>query len=381
MEKRPLSPKLFERFLADQSNAKELEQLFNYFGEVDQQELEKLIQKGFEQETELNVAAEDERLAQIHAGLSDKLFAKPEKPILKVLKSGRFMRVAAAILVIVSGTLLLTRFLNSSNGIVPGSAKAVLSLGGKESISAGRKDTVLYRSKGVTVSTKADGTMVFMAVNADSAEASKLNTLNTPNGGEYRVTLSDGSEVMLNAGSKISFPTDFRGSERKVYVEGEAFFKVAKNPLKPFIVNVAGNEIKVLGTQFNVSSYPEDEGTQTTLLEGSIRFTNGNGDQVVLKPDQQVISHHGKLDLQNVSAEDFNAWTKGEFLFNDVPLSTVMQKLARWYNVEVDVKSIPQKNLYLKISRKAGIGEVLDAIATATDYRLKIKENKIVFKE
>jgi ferric-dicitrate binding protein FerR (iron transport regulator) len=381
MEKRPLSPKLFERFLADQSNAKELEQLFNYFGEVDQQELEKLIQNGFEQETELNVAAEDERLAQIHAGLSDKLFAKPEKPILKVLKSGRFMRVAAAILVILSGTLLLTRFLNSSNGIVPGSAKAVLSIGGRESVSAGKKDTVLYRSKGVTVSTKADGTMVFMAVNADSAEASKLNTLNTPNGGEYRVTLSDGSMVMLNAGSKLSFPTDFRGSERKVYVEGEAFFKVAKNPLKPFIVNVAGNEIKVLGTQFNVSSYPEDEGIQTTLLEGSIRFTNGNGDQVVLKPDQQVISHHGKLDLQNVSAEDFNAWTKGEFLFNDVPLSTVMQKLARWYNVEVDVKSIPQKNLYLKISRKADIDEVLDAIATATDYRLKIKENKIVFKE
>lgn len=381
MEKRPLSPKLFERFLADQSNAKELEQLFNYFGEADQQELEKLIQKGFEQETELNVAAEDERLAQIHAGLSDKLFAKPEKPILKVLKSGRFMRVAAAILVIFSVSLLLTRFLNSSNGIVPGSAKAVLSLAGKESVSAGKKDTVLYRSKGVTVSTKADGTMVFMAINADSAEASKLNTLNTPNGGEYRVTLSDGSMVMLNAGSKISFPTDFRGSERKVYVEGEAFFKVAKNPLKPFIVNVAGNEIKVLGTQFNVSSYPEDEGIQTTLLEGSIRFTNGNGDQVVLKPDQQVISHHGKLDLQNVSAEDFNAWTKGEFLFNDVPLSTVMQKLARWYNVEVDVKSIPQKNLYLKISRKADIDEVLDAIATATDYRLKIKENKIVFKE
>ncbi|WP_025143569.1 FecR family protein [Pedobacter jeongneungensis] len=381
MEKRPLSPGLFERFLANKSNAAELEQLFEHFGEVDQQELEKLIKLDFEQDAMPFDVAEEGRLALIHAGLSEKLFAKPESRILKVLKSNRFIRVAAAILVVISVSLMIARFFNSNHGIVPGSAKAMLSLGGRETVLDGKKDSVLYRSKGVTVNTKADGTMIFMAVNADSVEASKLNTLSTPNGGEYRVTLSDGSVVMLNAGSKLSFPTDFRGSERKVYVEGEAFFKVAKNPLKPFIVNVAGNEIKVLGTQFNVSSYPEDEGTEATLLEGSIQFTNGNGDQVVLKPDQQVISHHGKLDLQNVSAEDFNAWTKGEFLFNDVPLSTVMQKLGRWYNVEVDVKSIPQKNLYLKISRKADIDEVLDAIATATDYRLKIKENKIVFKE
>jgi len=381
MEKRPLSPGLFERFLANKSNAAELEQLFEHFGEVDQHELEKLIKVEFEQDAEAFDVTEAGRLALIHTGLSEKLFAKPQNPVLKVLKSSRFIRAAAAILIVVSAALLIARFTGERNVIVPGSARAVLSLDGSTTVLDGKKDTVVYRSKGVTVRTKADGTMVFAANGADSVEASKLNILSTPNGGEYRVTLSDGSVVMLNAGSKLSFPTDFRGSERKVYVEGEAFFKVAKNPLKPFIVNVAGNEIKVLGTQFNVSSYPEDEGTQTTLLEGSVRFTNTNGDELILKPNQQVISHRGKLDLQNVQAEDFNAWTKGEFLFNDVPLSIVMQKLARWYNVEVDVKTIPQKNLYLKISRKADIDEMLKAISIATAYRFKIKENKIVLKE
>ncbi|KQM72649.1 hypothetical protein ASE74_22510 [Pedobacter sp. Leaf216] len=381
MEKKPLSPELFERFIANKSNAAELEQLFDYFGIAEERELQKLIGASFEQNDTLFDGAEDERLATIHAGLSDKLFPKPEKNSLKVFKPNRFIRVAAAILLVVSVTLLIVKFWNSNQMVVPGSAKAMLNLSGKAVLQAGKKDTVLYHGVGITVSTKADGTMVFMANGADSTEASKLNTLTTPNGGEYRVTLSDGSIVMLNAGSKLSFPTDFRGSERRVYVEGEAFFNVAKNPLKPFVVSVAGNEIRVLGTQFNVSSYPEDEGTQTTLLEGSIRFTNPNRDEVVLKPNQQVISQHGKLALYNVSAKDFNAWTNEEFLFNDVPLSIVMQKLARWYNVAVDVKSIPQKNLYLKISRKADIDAVLDAISTATAYRFKIRENKIVLKE
>ncbi|TCD28253.1 DUF4974 domain-containing protein [Pedobacter psychrodurus] len=381
MEKKPLGPELFERFIANESNAAELEQLFSYLGDVDQQELENLIQSEFEHHIDAFNDADEDRLALIHVALSAKLFSKPENRILKFVKSSNFRKMAATLLVVVSVTLLIAKFLNNGNKVVPGSAQAVLTLNGKETALDGRVAKVIYRSAGVTVSTKADGTMVFMAINADSAEASKLNVVSTPNGGEYRVTLSDGSMVMLNAGSKLSFPTDFRGSERKVYVEGEAFFKVAKNPLKPFIVNVAGNEIKVLGTQFNVSSYPEDEGTQATLLEGSIQFSNANGDQVVLKPNQQVTAHHGKLDLQAVSAEDFNTWTKGEFLFNDVPLSIVMQKLARWYNVEVDVKSIPQKNLYLKISRKADIDEVLDAISTATAYRFKIKENKIMLKE
>ena len=381
MEKRPLSPELFERFIANKSNAAELRQLFDYFGMADEAEFQDLIRAEFIQEIPLIDADGEARLAIIHAGISDKLFTKPEKTLLKVLKSARLIRVAAAILVVLSVSLLIARFWGSNNVIVPGSAKAMLNLGGKETALDGKKDTVLYRNNGVTVSTKADGTMVFMANGADSVEASKLNTLSTPNGGEYRVTLSDGSVVMLNAGSKLSFPTDFRGSERKVYVEGEAFFKVAKNPLKPFIVSVAGNEIKVLGTQFNVSSYPEDEGTLTTLLEGSIRFTNANRDELVLKPNQQVIARNGMLNLQNVSAEDFNAWTKEEFLFNDVPLSIVMQKLARWYNVGVDVKSIPQKNLYLKISRKADINDVLDHISRATAYRFKISANKIVLKE
>jgi len=185
---------------------------------------------------------------------------------------------------------------------------------------------------------------------------------------------------MLNAGSKLTFPTDFRGAERKVTVEGEAFFKVAKNAAKPFIVSIAGSEIKVLGTQFNVSSYPEDVATTATLLEGSIQFSN-SGREVILKPNQQVSAGYSKLDVRNVSADDFAAWTKGEFLFNDVPLNVVMQKLGRWYNVDVELAAMPQKNLYIKISRKADINEVLEYISKATGYQFEIEANKIVLEK
>lgn len=381
MEKKPFKPELFKRFLANESNAAELNQLFDHFRVAEQEELEALIISEFENEATSFDVSEESRLDLIYAELNQKLFVKPESRILKAVKSNDFIRIAATFLVIGSIALLVFKFANSGISVVPGSAKAVLKFGGKETELSEKRSGVIYHSAGVTVTAKKDGSVAFMAVDADSLTASKLNTVSTPRGGEFKITLSDGSIVMLNAGSKLTFPTGFRGAERKVYVDGEAFFKVAKNREKPFIVSIAGSEVKVLGTQFNVSNYPESNGTEATLLEGSISFSNNNGKEVILKPNQQVLSSYGKLTVKEVSADDFNAWTKGEFLFNDVPLAVVMQKLARWYNVEVDPETMPKKNLYIKISRKADINEVLEMISAATKSDFALKANKIVFEE
>lgn len=381
MEKKPFKPELFKQFLANESNAAELNQLFDHFRVAEQQELEALIISEFENEATSFDVSEESRLDLIYAELNQKLFVKPESRILKAVKSNDFIRIAATFLVIGSIALLVFKFANSGISVVPGSAKAVLKFGGKETELSEKRSGVIYHSAGVTVTAKKDGSVAFMAVDADSLTASKLNTVSTPRGGEFKITLSDGSIVMLNAGSKLTFPTGFRGAERKVYVDGEAFFKVAKNREKPFIVSIAGSEVKVLGTQFNVSNYPESNGTEATLLEGSINFSNNNGKEVILKPNQQVLSSYGKLTVKEVSADDFNAWTKGEFLFNDVPLAVVMQKLARWYNVEVDPETMPKKNLYIKISRKADINEVLEMISAATKSDFALKANKIVFEE
>ncbi|WP_406825495.1 FecR family protein [Pedobacter sp. KACC 23697] len=381
MEKQPSNKQLFDRFIANKSNARELEMLFAYFEHAGHAELEGLIKDEFDLKNQSFDEEDALRLEAVHARLTEKLFAKPQNRVLKFISTARLIRNAAAVVVILSAGLLVTRQLSKTEQVVPGVAKAFLHFNGKNDTLRAKKAGLLYQHGGVTVSTQSNGTVVFMAVDADSATAVKLNTITTPNGGVFKVTLSDGSMVMLNAGSKLTFPAGFRGPERKVYVEGEAFFRVAKNAEKPFIVQVRGNEIKVLGTQFNVSSYPETDGVETTLLEGSVSITNAAGNNVLLKPNQQAISSYGHLSLKDVAAGDFNAWTKGEFLFNDVPLSVVMQKLARWYNVEVQPASMPSKNLYMRISRKADIKEVLEMIAKATDLQFDLKGNQIVFKK
>jgi transmembrane sensor len=381
MEKQPSNKQLFDRFIANKSNASELEMLFAYFEHADQAELEGLIKGEFDLKNQSFDEEDAMRLEAVHARLTEKLFAKPQNRVLKFISTARLIRNAAAVVVILSAGLLVTRQLSKTPQVVPGSAKAFLHFNGKEDTLGTQKAGLIYQRGGLTVSTQSNGTVVFMAVDADSATASKLNTVTTPQGGVFKVTLSDGSMVMLNAGSKLTFPAGFRGPDRKVYVEGEAFFRVAKNAEKPFIVNVGGNEIKVLGTQFNVSSYPETGGVETTLVEGSVSISNTEGNNVVLKPNQQVLSAYGHLLLKDVAAADFNAWTKGEFLFNDVPVSVVMQKLARWYNVEVQPASMPSKNLYMRISHKADIKEVLEMIAKATDLQFDLKGNQIVFKK
>lgn len=377
-----LTPELFSRYLENSSNAAELELLFNYFGTADDAELRLLILEELAQDTAYAVQDQDIRLAAIHDQLSERIFGTAKKPVLRSLLFSRAARIAAILLLVTSISLLIYKVSNTVNySVVPGGQKASLILNGEVKNLKGQKTAVLFRGKGVTVTTRADGSIVYTAYNADSLTASKMNTLETPRGGEYRVTLSDGSVVTLNSGSRLSFPTGFRGAERNVALEGEAFFEVAKNAKMPFIVTIEGNAIRVLGTKFNVSSYQEDNGITATLIEGSILFSDKNNQQIKLKPNQQVNSHAGRLTVKDVDAADYMAWTKGEFLFNDVPIATVMQKLGRWYNVEVDVQSLPDKNLYLKISRSADITEILNMLSKATDLEFQLKNNRILLKK
>jgi transmembrane sensor len=381
MQKPSSTPELFNRFLTNRSNAAELNSLFTYFSTADEAELRTLILEEMQHGTAEAVQNEDARLEAIHAQLTDQLFGNANSPVVRRLNIGRFARIAAVLIAAVSISLLFYQtHLKKEYAAVAGGPKAALLVNGMAKNLTGQKHAVLYKGDGVTVTTKDDGTIVYSAYDADSLTAAKMNTLETPRGGEYRVALSDGSVVMLNAGSKLSFPTGFRGGERKVELEGEAFFAIAKNPKMPFIVGVHGSNIRVLGTKFNVSSYQEDQGVTTTLLEGSIRFSDEGNHEVVLKPNQQVSSQYGKLSVSDVNAADYQAWTKGDFLFNDMPITVIMQKLCRWYNVEADLQSLPDKNLYLKISRTAAITDVLQNLSIATGREFKLEGNKVVLK-
>jgi ferric-dicitrate binding protein FerR (iron transport regulator) len=168
------------------------------------------------------------------------------------------------------------------------------------------------------------------------------NTLITPRGGEYQVTLSDGTKVWLNTASSLRFPTRFDGKQREVALTGEAYFEVAKDEKHPFIVRTDDMKVTVLGTKFNVSSYSDDPGQKITLTEGSVRVHNEDelvrdNSGVLLKPGYEAViskdNHH--IDVAKANLEATLAWKNGLFLFDGESLGNIMRTLSRWYDVNV----------------------------------------------
>lgn len=217
--------------------------------------------------------------------------------------------------------------------IVPGEAKAELILAGGERLFLGTEvqDSVL----------KQPGAEVYASgehlnyVKGEETQEIQYNILRVPRGGEYTVTLQDGSVVQLNSASELRYPVQFAGRERRVFLSGEAYFEVAKDARHPFVVEVGHAEIEVLGTSFNVYSYLEEQKTEATLVEGQVRFSAG-GQEVTLSPGEQgVWDTAGHLDKREVDVYPYIAWKDGKFVFRKRTLEEVMRIVSRWYNVHV----------------------------------------------
>lgn len=164
-------------------------------------------------------------------------------------------------------------------------------------------------------------------------EKSVLHTLDVPVGGEFELILADGSRVWLNSMTKFRYPTQFTGKTREVFVEGEAFFSVAKNADSPFIVHTGGVRVKVLGTEFNLSAYPGEK-TVTTLAKGKVEVA-GESDKVSLQPGEQAIWNNGlkNIEVKTVDVSLYSSWIKGVFEFENISLQAITRQLSRWYGV------------------------------------------------
>ncbi len=173
------------------------------------------------------------------------------------------------------------------------------------------------------------------------------NSLEIPRGGEFSLTLADGTKVWMNADSKLRYPISFVEDKRVVYLEGEAYFEVAKDALKPFIVSTLSGEVTVLGTEFNVKSYAEDRSIFTTLAQGSVMFRGINGTETRLSPGQQLVynTELGTQELKNVNVRNFISWKDNLFQFEELSLEDIMKTLARWYDVTVSYEKEELKQL------------------------------------
>jgi len=213
-------------------------------------------------------------------------------------------------------------------------------------------------------------------------------TISTPKGGQYQILLPDGSTVMLNAASTLIFPEEFDRKQRRVKLIGEAFFEISKvkngdGTAVPFFVECNEQDIQVLGTKFNVSSYNEDKSTITTLMEGSVKINHKNTitkEVIILKPNEQAITTLGQNTYKReVDNQSDIAWTKDQFEFVAEPLENVMVKLARWY--DFDFEFIDQKLRKVKIEgiipRYASAEDLFKLLSKASNANFIVEKSKV----
>lgn len=263
-----------------------------------------------------------------------------------------------------------------ANDIRPGSNKAILTLADGSEISlSDAANGALAQQTGVHISKTADGQLVYQpARESDASGPVAYNKMETPNGGQHQVMLEDGSKIWLNAASSLRFPSTFRGAaNRTVELQGEAYFEITKDAAHPFIVKTAQQEVKVLGTQFNINSYPEETAIRTTLLEGAVSVTLPGREPRLLKPGQQAVVTANTLQVVPVEVTEETAWKNGQFSFNGQEFRTVMSMIARWYDVKVTYDYDPGVlHIGGTVSRNRRMEEVLKMLEVTGDVKFKV---------
>lgn len=317
---------------------------------------------------------------------------KPKKTPRSILLRPLKWVAAAAVLVVFSFTAYLS--LNKkkehvfASDVAPGKNKAILTLadGRKISLSDAANGDVIEQA-GISVSKTANGQLVYHIEKiAGNLDDSKVNTISTPNGGEWEIRLPDGSIVWLNAASSLQYPLNIGSSkQRKVELTGEAYFEVAKDKAHPFIVKTSKQELEVLGTHFNINSYANENVTRTTLLEGSVRVADLNStEMLILKPGEQSVLSDNGIEIKKVNTDEAVAWKNGYFMFDNEKQESILRKIARWYNVEIEYADPEAKEVmyYGTVSRFEKISKVLRKFEQTGEVRFDIKGNKlIVYKE
>ena len=269
--------------------------------------------------------------------------------------------------------------------IAPGKNGAVLTLAdGSRVVLDSLGNGVVANQNGAQIVLKG-GALAYDASGATNGEVA-YNTMSTPKGRQFQVTLPDGTKVWLNAASSLRYPTAFTGKERKVTVTGEAYFEVAHNAALPFVVNVNDKEeVTVLGTHFNINAYENEKAIHTTLLQGSVKVGNrqsaiGNEKSVILKPGEQTsLSQSSQLSKPiPVQTEEVIAWKNGLFNFESASLGEIMRQLERWYDIEVSYeKGIPNVEFEGKMTRDVPLSDLLSMLERS-DIHFKVAGRKLI---
>ncbi|MEO6521794.1 MAG: FecR domain-containing protein [Mucilaginibacter sp.] len=265
-----------------------------------------------------------------------------------------------------------------ANDIKPGGNRAFLTLGNGKRISiTDALNGDIATENGVKITKSANGEIIYTA--SGNADKFVIDVFETPRGGTSQVILPDGTHVWLNAESSLKYPSSFASlKDRKVELNGEAYFEVSKDRSHPFIVRTNKQEVEVLGTHFNINSYTDNSSIKTTLLEGSVKVSTADLTET-LTPGQQATLTGNRIQVAAVETEDVVAWKNGYFMFTNETFESIMAKVGRWYNVEIEFADpeLKKKTFFGSISRFENISEVLKMLERTDLVTFEVGKEKV----
>lgn len=397
---RPSKDTLFRYFRGEcLSHERELVDLYLSMN-IDEEYVEACIAETWDQlSPQVEKKIDDPRLEEFRQEFGQRIKAIIQLPPDHRKADNRFrppvwMKMAAAILLMVGSAALLTykttihssdTHLAQQEEVLPGSEKAMLTLADGSTVSLlEAKNGEIAIQEGLAVEKTAEGAIVYRATGAPMIKPDAFNKVATPKGGQYRITLPDGSVAILNAASSLSYPVHFNEKERRVNMTGEVYFQIAKatNSRKkriPFFVQTEKQEIEVLGTTFNVNAYAEEPYQLTTLVEGSVRLkSNTNNTYTALKPGERAAV--GTLVMVSpANMKQDLAWINGNFVFQREELGSILRKISRWYDLEVECPpSLANITFTGKVSRSQPLSAVIAMITATEKINVQIKKRRII---
>lgn len=365
---------LYQKFLDRRCSREEAEALLRYFREQpDSGEIQALIQAELDRPQDAPDSSEDlTAIERNREALRRRIFDKPQRRI-----NPRTWALVAAIATSFLG-LVFYVYLNqintdpvisqSGHDVKPGTNRAYITLSNGQRLELDSTRNAI---------SAIDGKLTYEDGSELSGTLTEYATINTPVGGEYKLTLPDGTKAWLNAASSLTYPVRFTGKDRTVEIAGEVFLEVTTDKQKPFVVQTGRQRIEVLGTEFNVRNYSDK--IITTLVRGRIALSEtGNGDRVILAPGDQAVLSNSGIQVAKVNPSDFTAWKDGIILNIDATLKETCAELERWYGVKfIFPAGFKNSELALNsINRTEMLSSVLAALKNSyrVDFEIKGKE-------
>jgi ferric-dicitrate binding protein FerR (iron transport regulator) len=359
--------KLYQGYLDQSLSESEIER---FFGATKEPQFEQYLSQLIDESAIVAPLIEDEERKRqvweyLHRSRKGKVVLLPRQR-----ETRRVWMVAAAFFLLVLGTWwifqapkpsLSTPQLTQVKYALPGRDAAILTLSdGSQVVLDSTKGTIINNNNGVQIINTA-GLLSYVGEGVSGEIV--YNTISTARGNRYQLLLGDGTKIWLNSATSLKYPVAFNGKERRVELTGEGFFEVAKDKTKPFSVVTSSQEIRVLGTHFNVSSYKDEETVQTTLIEGSVSVKDKRT-AVVLKPGSQAMSDGSGLHVNtDVDTDKVISWKQGWFDFDGMDFKMILRQVSRWYDVDVVYKgNIPDEKFGGRIKRDVPLSQVLQLL-------------------